>query len=62
MSIRERLDKWIFERDLRLAKKRFERIRRSSVYNSDPRLKRRGYIKEILRAAGFKRIRMIEKS
>ena len=60
MKIKERLDKWIFNRDLRLAKKRFEKIRRSSIYNEAPRLKRRSYIKDILRVA-FKSIRIKER-
>ena len=60
MKIRERLDKWIFERDLRLAKKRFEKVRRSSVYNKAPKLKRRQYVKEILWPV-FKHIRIKER-
>ena len=60
MKIKERLDKWIFNRDLRLAKKRFEKIRRSSIYNEAPRTKRRNYVKDILRIA-FKSIRIKER-
>ena len=60
MSVKERVDKWLFNRNLRLAKKRFEAVRRSSVYNEAPRLKRRSYIKDILRVA-FKSIRIKER-
>ena len=58
--IKERIDKWIFNRNLRLAKKRFERVRKSSIYNKAPKLKRRNYIKEILRPY-FKCIRIKER-
>jgi len=60
MSVKERVDKWIFNRDLKLARKRFEKIRKSSIYNEAPRLKRRAYIKDILRVA-FKSIRIKER-
>ena len=61
MKIREKLERWIFNRDLRLARKRFERVRKSSVYNREPdRMVRRNYIKDILRL-GFKSIRIKER-
>ena len=62
MKIKERLDKWIFERSVKIAKRRFEKLRRSSVYNSLPRMTRRGYVKKILWAAGFTGIRLRDKS
>lgn len=62
MGLKQVFNLWCFNRDLRLARRRFERLRRSSVYNTFPRLERRGVIKSILRAAGFKKIRLSEKS
>jgi hypothetical protein len=61
MSLKHRLERWVFNRDLSVAKKRFEKIRKSSIYNKAPTLKRRGIVKEILRAAGFKKIRIKER-
>jgi hypothetical protein len=61
MNIRKRIDDWIFKKDLKRAKKFFEKVRRSSIYNEAPRLERRNYIKAIIRAAGFKKIRIKER-
>jgi hypothetical protein len=62
MKIKERLEKWVFDRDLRLCRKRFEKIRRSSIYNNPPKRERRGLIKELIRAAGYKNIRIKERT
>lgn len=56
------LENYLFNRRLKAARKKFRQIAASSVYNEMPRLKRRGLVKAILRGAGFKRIRMIEKA
>ncbi len=60
MKIRKKIDEWIFNRDLRIARKKFEKVRRSSPYNEAPRLERRGYVKRILQGA-FKSIRIKER-
>lgn len=61
MSFKERLDKWLFNRNLKIAQRKFEAIRRSSVYNEAPRLERRGYVKRIL-SVTFKSIRLKERN
>ena len=60
MKIKERLDKWIFNRELRLAKRHFEKVRKSSIYNEAPVMRRRNYVKDIPRVA-FKSIRIKER-
>jgi hypothetical protein len=60
MKIKERVDKWIFDRNLALARRKFEAVRKSSIYNEAPKTVRRNYIKEILRVA-FKSIRIKER-
>lgn len=60
MSIRARYDKWLFNRNLKIAKRKFEAIRKASPYNSASKMERRNYIKEILRVA-FKSIRIKER-
>ena len=60
MKIREKIERWIFNRDLRLARKRFERVRKSSFYNREPVKKQRSLVKEILRPT-FKHIRLKER-
>jgi hypothetical protein len=60
MNIKTRLDEWIFSRNLKIAKRKFEAVRKSSVYNNAPLMKRRNYIKEILWTA-FKSVRIKER-
>jgi hypothetical protein len=60
MSIKARVDKWIFNRNLKIAKRKFEAIRKSSPYNEANLMQRRSYIKDILRVA-FKSIRIKER-
>jgi len=60
MKIKERVDKWIFNRNLKIAQRKFEAVRKSSIYNEAPKTERRNYIKEILRVA-FKSIRIKER-
>ena len=61
MNIKEWLDAWVFNRDLAAAKAKFAKVRRSSIYNQMPDRSKRGLIKEVIRAAGFKKIRIKER-
>ena len=60
MSIKTRIDTWLFNRNLKIAKRKFEAVRKSSIYNEAPKTVARNYIKEILRVA-FKSIRIKER-
>ena len=60
MDVKARVDQWIFDRNLKIAKRKFEAVRKSSIYNKAPVQKRRNYIKEILRVV-FKSIRIKER-
>lgn len=61
MSIRDALARWVFNRDLKTAKTKFEKVRRASIYNKKPDREKRALIKEVIRAAGFKKIRIKER-
>jgi hypothetical protein len=60
VNVKARVDQWIFDRNLKIARRKFEAVRKSSIYNKTPAHKRRNYIKEILRVA-FKSIRIKER-
>ena len=60
MNVKARVDQWIFNRNLKIAKRKFEAVRKSSIYNEAPKIVARNYIKEILRVA-FKSIRIKER-
>ena len=60
-NLRSRIIAWVYARDLRTAKRKFEKVRKSSIYNKAPQREKRALIKEIIRAAGFKKIRIKEK-
>jgi hypothetical protein len=60
LNIKKRVDEWIFNRNLKIAKRKFEAVRKSSPYNAAPVMERRKYIKEILSVA-FKSIRIKER-
>ena len=61
MSIRSRLEKAAFERDLKRAKKEFAKVTARAEKMRMPKTDRRGLWKLMLRAAGFKKIRLLER-
>lgn len=61
MSWKEKLEQRAFDRDLARAKKIFRRVAEKSDKRRMPKKERRSMMKTIIRAAGFRRIRIREK-
>ena len=62
MKIRERLERAAFKRDLARAQKTFAKVTKKAESLRIPKKESRSMIKLILRAAGFKKIRLKERN
>lgn len=62
MTIKDYIRAARIARDVRIAQRKFERLRKSSAYERAAALVKRGRVKEIIRAAGYKEIRIKEKA
>ena len=61
MSIIERLDQIAFNRELRIARKRFRRVCEKADRLRMPKKEKRSLMKSFLRAAGYKKLRIKER-
>jgi hypothetical protein len=61
VKLRERLEKAAFDRDLRRAQKRFLIVAAKAERMRMPKKEKRSLLKLMLRAAGYKRIRLMER-
>lgn len=61
MSLREKLEGWVFQRDLKHAKKAFEKVAKKADELRMPKKEKRGLFKLMLRAAGYRKIRIKER-
>lgn len=62
MSIRERLERAAFNRELKRAQKTFAKVTRKAEALRIPKKESRSMVKLILRAAGYKGIRLKERT
>lgn len=60
MTIREKLEKIIFERELRHAQKRFKKVSEKADRMRMTKREKRTLLKLMFRAAGYKKIRIKE--